>query len=194
MNIVEYIQKHIDNSFCEEDLPFDVSKGKLKKGAIICDYNQIESKVYFLQRGIVQANIENPNGEIRIVDFFFQDDFFCSYTSLLNASPSDVQMIATTDCDVEIVSAEELAQAYGHSLMANQLGRKETEKLYLRKVRREKELLTLTGEERYLKLITLHPEITNQISIGSIAKYLGIHPESLSRIRRNLVKPNNKLT
>ncbi|WP_182835461.1 Crp/Fnr family transcriptional regulator [Flagellimonas lutimaris] len=192
MNIVEYIQKHIDDSFCEEELPFKVSKRTLKKGEIICDYNQIENNVYFLQKGIIQANIENSNGDIRIVDFFFQEDFVCSYTSLLNSAPSDVQMIATTDCDVEIVSAMELAQAYEHSLLANQLGRKETEKLYLRKVRREKELLTLTGEERYLRLITLHPEITNQVSIGSIAKYLGIHPESLSRIRRNLVKPSNE--
>jgi len=66
------------------------------------------------------------------------------------------------------------------------LGRIETEKLYLKKVQREKALLTKTAEERYLSLLNTHPEIIQQISIRDISKYLGIQPESLSRIRKKI--------
>ena len=197
MNIEEYIRKNIDYSFQGNELPFKIRQGKVKKGEVICDYNQMESKVYFLQKGIVQVNIENANKDIRIVDFFFENSFFCSYASLLTSAPSDVQIVATTNCDLEEICGHELFQAYKHSLIVNQLGRYETEKLYLKRVKREKEFLTQTAEERYINLISANSEITNHLSIDAIAKYLGIHPESLSGIRRKSIqriKKTNKLT
>lgn len=185
MNISEYILTHIDPTFKESELPFNTQMRYVKKGEVICDYHQIEGNIYFLQSGIAQANIENSKQDTRIVDFFFEESFFCSYSSLLTKSPSDVQIVSTTDCKLEAVCAEELNRAYEHSIIANKLVRIETQSLYRKKVRREKEFLTKSAEERYLDLIKNNPFIIERLNIDSIAKYLGIHPESLSRIRRN---------
>ncbi|WMN12082.1 Crp/Fnr family transcriptional regulator [Marivirga salinae] len=190
MNIAQYIKKHIDKNFNEGDLPFRTSKKSVTVGHTLCDFGEIENCIYFLIDGIAQVNIMNSKGDVRIIDFFFPENFFCSYTSLIQSTPSDVQIVATTNCELEVVENSELQLAYKNSLLANKLGRYETEKLYLKKVKREKDLLTKTREEIYLELINNKSEIIHQLPIDSIAKYLGIHPESLSRIRKKKTKSN----
>lgn len=70
------------------------------------------------------------------------------------------------------------------SLPASKLYIQSIENAYLERVKKEKSLFTLTAEERYNKLIETRPDIIKLIPIYRIAKYLGIHPDSLSRIRR----------
>lgn len=51
---------------------------------------------------------------------------------------------------------------------------------------REKDFLTKSAEQRYQALIAQRPDLIAQVPVHKIAKYLGIHPESLSRIRKQL--------
>lgn len=190
MKITEYIQRFVDKAFIESELPFPTTNRKVSIGTILCDFGEIEDSVYFLIDGIIQVNIVNAKGDIRIVDFFFPESFFCSYTSFIQSAASDVQIIATTECKLEVVKKVDLLFAYENSLVANKLGRFETEKLYLKKVRREKDLITKTKEQIYIELIENNSAIIRCLPIDSIAKYLGIHPESLSRIRKKKIKPN----
>ena len=66
------------------------------------------------------------------------------------------------------------------------MGRILTERAYMRKAQREKDLLSKTAEERYADLLSTRGEYVAQIPVNKLAKYLGIHPESLSRIRKKL--------
>ena len=52
---------------------------------------------------------------------------------------------------------------------------------------RSKDLATLSAEQRYLKLMKSYPNIIQNVPLQYIASFLGIKPESLSRIRRNLI-------
>jgi CRP-like cAMP-binding protein len=126
------------------------------------------------------------NGEERILDFIFENNFFGAYTSLLTNQPSDVQLITLAKTKVEILDYNDLQNAYKTSLLANQLGRYVTERLYLNNTKREKDFLTKTAEQRYRELLEKRPDIISSIPVNKIAKYLGIHPESLSRIRKSI--------
>jgi CRP/FNR family transcriptional regulator, anaerobic regulatory protein len=53
--------------------------------------------------------------------------------------------------------------------------------------KRADELATLNAEQRYIKLLEQQPEILQNIPIQYIASYLGIKPQSLSRIRRQII-------
>ena len=57
------------------------------------------------------------------------------------------------------------------------------ESLFIHKQRQQIDLLTLSAEERYHQLMQERPALINRISIKHIASYLGIAPESMSRIR-----------
>ena len=59
------------------------------------------------------------------------------------------------------------------------------EALFMKKSRREYELLTLSATERFLRFKELYPDLDRQIPLYHIASYLGITPEALSRIRKN---------
>ena len=185
MTIQEYVTSFVDSTF-EGNFPFLVTEKTVEKDEIISAYSVIENKVYYLQSGIVQVTIQR-NGENRILDFFFPSGFFCSYSSLISCTPSDVQITAMTHCVLNVIKYSDLAKAYDHSLIANKIGRVETEKLYLKKVKREKDFLTKTAEEMYLELVRHHPEMIREIPVNKIARYLGIYPESLSRIRRQSI-------
>ena len=66
------------------------------------------------------------------------------------------------------------------------------EKEIIRLYKRNEVLLTLTPEERYLKLLDVHPQIMQRVSQRKIATFIGITEQSLSRIRKRIfTKPPN---
>ncbi|SMD32247.1 cAMP-binding domain of CRP or a regulatory subunit of cAMP-dependent protein kinases [Reichenbachiella faecimaris] len=167
------------------DLPFPIKVVHFKKGEIVTKYDQLENLVYFINEGMVEMTIRSYVTE-KIIDFFFENEMVCGFTSFLTQQPTDVQIKALIDCKMEMIKREDLMSAYKHSLEANQFGRILTEQGYIRKSNREKELLTKTAEEKYAEMFATHSQYISQIPVNKIAKYLGIHPESLSRIRKKL--------
>ncbi len=177
---------HITGSSCSpEELPIPSEKKSFKKGHIITEYGQVEDFIFFLERGIVEMTIKSYTSE-KIIDFFFQGEVFTSITSFLTRVPTDTQITALADSDIEAVRYDHLMKAYEHSLEANIFGRVLTEQGLIRKSNREKDFLTKTAEERYAQLLEKAPQYVSNISVNRIAKYLGIHPESLSRIRNKM--------
>jgi CRP-like cAMP-binding protein len=187
MTLKDYVNKYVDNQFSPfDELPFSTTILSIKKGTILTQIGAIENFAYFLNTGIVEMSMITDKNEF-IIDFYFDDDFFSSYESLLLEIPSNFQVAALTDIIVERVSRADLNNAYNNSLLANKIGRHATEKLYLKKIKRERNLLAMTTKESYLNLINTNGKLINQIPVFKIAKYLGVEPESLSRIRKGLI-------
>jgi len=188
MSIKQFVNNQvINNPFQrkEKELPFPTYKKAYKKNEVITRFGQIEKKAYFLIEGIIESIIEK-DGDIKIIDFVFPNNFICSYTSFLLQTPSEIQTQTVIDCEVEFFLKEDLEEAYKNSILANQFGRFVTEKFFLSKLNRENSFLTKSTKENYIDLINNNPQIIKYIPINKIAKYLGIHPESLSRIRSEL--------
>ncbi|MEO0526707.1 MAG: Crp/Fnr family transcriptional regulator [Bacteroidota bacterium] len=168
-----------------DELPYPVQKVEFKKGEIITTYGQIEGFVYFLNSGIAEMSIKSYVSE-KMIDFFFENQMFAALTSFLRQQPSDVEIVALTDCFAERIAYGDLMKSYNTSLQANQLARIITEGAYLDKAKREKDFLAKTAEERYQDMFKTHSQYISHIPVNKIAKYLGIHPESLSRIRKKM--------
>jgi CRP/FNR family transcriptional regulator, anaerobic regulatory protein len=186
MTIRDYIVSFVDPGFPDNaPLPFPVSEKSAKKNDVLTAYGHIEAKGYFIKQGIVEISMNNDGNE-KILEFFFAGHFTCAYTSFLTQRPSDVQLTCLTDCVFQVFERNHLIEAYSHSLLANRLGRHVTEQIFLMRTKREKEFLTISAEERYLNLMKERPDILSVIPVNKIAKYLGVHPESLSRIRKHI--------
>jgi CRP-like cAMP-binding protein len=157
---------------------------KYKKGSNLCSIGEVEKNVYFIISGIIEAGMITK-GEEKIMEFVFTNDFSSSFSSLLTEKPSDVYLNCLTDCEVAVISFTKLRESAKTSLGASQFYIRSIEMAYLQRVSKEKDFLTLTAEERYIKLLETRPEIVKQIPVFKIAKYLGIHPDSLRRIRKS---------
>lgn len=187
MKFLEYLNTHFGITFPDPTaFPVLMEEKKFKKGAVLTDYGQIERKLYFINEGFAQVTMLHE-GDERIVDFFFPDSFVCAYTSLLKQEPSDVRVTVLSECQTEMIHYSNLQEAYKTSLLANQLGRLLTEQIYIIKTKREKDFLTKSAQERYKELLDKREDILQYIPVNKIAKYLGILPESLSRIRKSII-------
>jgi len=186
MNLYEYIRHHYDPDFKESDFPFTIVQKKVKKGTVIHGYSEMDEKAYFINTGIVETTIECGDRE-KTLSFYFPHSFFSAFASAITGEPSKVQSTAITDCIIEEYLFKDFQLTCETSLLANKIGRIESEKAFIKKNQREIDFLTKTKEEMYLDLITNHPEIIQQIPLKKIANYLGILPETLSRIRKRII-------
>ena len=142
--------------------------------------------IIFLKKGIIQCSVQK-DGEERIIDFVFPGNFVTAYNSFVLDSPSDIEVSVLSDCEVGYFLKADVKKRYEDSLIANQLGRYIKEKILVEKLTREKKFLTNSAEENYRELLKNRPEIIEHIPVHKIAKYLGIHAESLSRIRARVI-------
>ena len=185
MDFVSFYNAVLKTDKTLSELPFPVHSRSAKKGTLITEFGNIEQSVYFIKKGIVELSIKSYMTE-KIIDFFFEWEMVASLTSFLQQSPSNVQLTALVDCELDEVAYKDLMHAYEKDLDINKFGRKIMEGAYIRKSNREKALLTKTAEEIYQEMFRTHPDYIAYIPVNKIAKYLGIHPESLSRIRKKL--------
>ena len=185
MDIEEYIQKNVEPSFKIQQFPFKIKVKKVKHGTIITDYGEIENNIYFIKSGIIQSNITYKKHE-KILDFFFKDNFFCSYASLLSRKPSEFQLSAIGECEINVIDFNEVAKVIDHSLIVNRVLGYENIKINLKRLQREKDFLLKSPVERYIDFLNKNKAYINNFSINKIASHPSIHPESLSRIRKRL--------
>ncbi len=81
-----------------------------------------------------------------------------------------------------------LNSLYNDSFYWNKFGRIISEQIFINSKRRTEQLLFLSPKERYLLLLKEYPDFFQKYSLKHIASYLGITPQSLSRIRNQISK------
>ncbi len=148
----------------------------------------IENYFYYIKNGSVKVTYFNGNMEY-ILDFWFENEIISSFPSLIEQSPSELELRAITTTEVERINYQQLKEYYQKSHKVSEIGRKLTEHIYLNKVKKQMNLLSLTAEERYELLLQKSKRLIQEIPVKDIASYLGIKSESLSRIRRKIKKP-----
>src|SRR4030095_158070 len=169
MTILEYININLKTNFKDDnELPFKVTKKRFKKGDIITSYGQIERSGYFLISGLIEITILKDVDE-KIIEFFLPPCFFCSYTSFLSQQPSDVQVSALSDSEVQVIDYVELQKAYKTSLIANPRGGLAPESIFVISTKREKDFLTKSAQERYDELLSKRPDLIKLVPVNKIA-------------------------
>jgi CRP-like cAMP-binding protein len=157
-----------------------------KKGSIITAQGSVENYIYFLEKGSVKFSHWVDVKEF-ILDFWFEGDFFTSFVSFIERTPSPTQCQALTDVVVQRIHYQQLQDVYRNSHVGSEIGRRMAERMYVHKTKKEIELLSLTAEQRYAKLLEQSKRLILEIPVKDVASYLGILPESLSRTRRKLI-------
>jgi CRP-like cAMP-binding protein len=153
------------------------------KGSTLTRGGETEQFIYFIEEGATR-NYFIKDGKEFTVDFHFQDDFVTAYYSLITKKPSPVTIELLEDSKLIAIPYNKLEENYMKSIEGAAIGRKMAEYQYIRRLQKEMELLSLTAEERYSQLMEKNPKLVSSISVKHLSSYLGIQPESLSRIRK----------
>ncbi|PKA16609.1 Crp/Fnr family transcriptional regulator [Leptospira haakeii] len=156
---------------------------KLEYGDFLIKQGTQPTEFAFVFSGVLREYYLTDQGNEYIKSFNFPGDFTGSYFDLLTEQPSTCNIRAITDCELAVAKFSEFRKLFSQDIVWERLGRIFAENLFLKKARREYELLALSAEERYDLLLKSRPEIEELVPQYHIASYLGITPVSLSRIR-----------
>lgn len=156
---------------------------KLEYGDYLIKQGTMASEFAFVFSGVLREYYLTDQGNEYIKSFNFPGDFTGSYFDLLTEQPSTCNIRAITDCELAVAKFSEFRKLFSQDIAWERLGRIFAENLFLKKARREYELLALSAEERYDLLLGSRPDIEDLVPQYHIASYLGITPVSLSRIR-----------
>ncbi|MEX0647941.1 MAG: hypothetical protein WEA56_07085 [Balneolaceae bacterium] len=144
---------------------------------------RVEENLYYLADGVVRFIVQTGEKETT-TDFAFSEEFFCSYSSFITQTPGIFELrpvSKTAAC--YFITRKSLQQVYANTSCGEKIGRLAAEQLFIKKSAREVSLLTEHPKDRYLQLLEEQPQWVHQIPLKYLASYLGITPETLSRIR-----------
>lgn len=156
-----------------------------KKNELIKDTNQKEKYLHIITKGSAGIFLWKENSTI-CLDLCYENEFFGDYMSFLTQKPTKLFTQAIEYTELLSISYSNLNELYKGSDIGLNIGRIASESLFIHKQTQQIDLLMLTAEERYLKLLKRQPEIFRRTPQKYIASYLGITPESFSRIRKKI--------
>ena len=156
------------------------------KGTQIFAVDEWQPYVYVVRSGIVKLTYLTETGQEWIKSFIGDGDFFACPNVLIAGLKTDYFAVAVEDSWIEQVPYSEIRQLTEQHPAWQKAIRQLLEWHIIRKEQREKELLTMTPEERYLAFMASYPLLFQRIQLKELAHYLGVTPEALSRIRKRL--------
>lgn len=156
------------------------------RGGQIFRQGERVDRIYFVGRGLVRVFYRSESGEEINRSFFRENEFFTAELSFYGNMPSNVGAEALEDTRLLFISRETLGECYRRNPGWERLGRLIAEQNYVRKEIKEMFSRQTTARERYLHLLAKSPALVERVPLYHLASYLGITPETLSRIRRKL--------
>jgi CRP-like cAMP-binding protein len=182
-------------SYLQERLPltdeqFDLISKDLKvktfqKNEIVLSQGEFCSRTYFILDGLMRSYSIDSKGKVHIIQFAPEFWWLSERNSLFNeVSEFNIDAIEATTAVIipkdYFLTVSKHVQGFEtlNSTMLNNAIRFMQKRINM--------LLSATAEERYLDFIKLYPNLTLRVPQWMIASYLGITPESLSRVRKDL--------
>lgn len=162
---------------------------EFKKNDMILSMWEEQKDVYLIFSGIVRSYYLDKDGD-DVTKYFMKENDFCVGESLLSNSKSMQGFEALEDIKALKFNADELKKIILKSQDLTKCYIEYLEKNLIYKMERESGFQIMSATERYINFQKEYKEIEKRVNQSAIASYLGITPESLSRIRRTFKEEN----
>lgn len=140
----------------------------------------------FVNSGCLREYTIDKKGNEHIIQFAIADWWVSDLDSFLSGSPANHNIDALQDSEVLLLEKSSRDELLDACPKMERFFRILLEANYVATHQRVADSLSKSAEERYLKFIKTYPKLFEQIPQNQIASYLGITPQSLSRLRKQL--------
>ena len=176
------LDKQEEKLFCELFKPQN-----LKKGDYFLKSGENNNSVGFLKKGLVRYFVYK-NDEESTLEFTKEGEFIAEYQSFVNRGISVQSIQAIEDCELLVISHKDLQRIFSATKNGNLLGRMIVEYRFNTMINQLLSVYMHNPEKRYKYFIENYSDIAKRIPQYLIASYVGIKPQSLSRIRNRIAR------
>ena len=157
---------------------------KIRKRQYLLQAGDISMFENFVNKGCLRAYTVDEQGQEHIAMFGIEGWWISDMYSFLTNTPATQNIDALEDSEVLSIEKSDLEKLYDHVPKFNRFFLKLLQNAFVAHQRRILAANSQTAEEQYLDFITRYPSLEQRVPQHQIASYLGMSPETISRIRR----------
>ena len=173
MNISEFLQ---ENGQLE----------KFSKGGHVFRQGEKSSKIYFIKQGLLKGYYLSSDGKEHVKSFLMEQDVIGSLRALSRGEAVSFNWVCWEKSELMAVSFDKIYQESKTNIEISNFFVEGLIGLALKKEKREYDFLCMSAEDRYRELQEQGSQLLDRVTQNDIAKYLGITPVALSRIRKRI--------
>ncbi len=163
---------------------------KVTRNEILLQPGDVCQDTFFVEKGLLRMYSVDKNGREHIIQFAPERWLISDRSSLYFNEKSKYYIDAVEDSEILLLDT-----AFFTGMVQNFPSAAGNNDLILQKhiralQNRVNSLLADTAEQRYLDFIKMYPQLLQRVPLWMVASYLGITPESLSRVRKELARKN----
>ena len=190
MNIDKLIT-HFDNyiplnSREKEELRSRVTEKKIKRRQFILQENDVCRYYTFVVSGLLKMYAVDKNGTEHNIQFASENEWITDTGSFHSDKPSRLYIEAIEPTIILQIDKANLIYFFENHQIFGRIFRVIIENKFTELQNRVLQNISSTAEERYLTFLEQYPNLSNRLPNTQIASYLGITPEFLSVVRKNL--------
>lgn len=156
----------------------------VKKGTILLKEGQKSKESYFVLKGCIRTYYE-IDAEEKTTAFYTEMEALTP-PCVISQTPSEYYVSCTEDCILLISNSDMEAEVNAKFPKFESLCKKLSEELLAKERMDFDEFKTSSPEQRYLNLLDKRPDLIQRVPQHQLASYLGIQPQSLSRLRARI--------
>jgi CRP-like cAMP-binding protein len=174
------------NSVLMETLLADCKSKKVEKGQYLLRPDERCTHTFYVESGLLKMFSIDNKGKEHILQFAPEGWFISDRESSFFKKPSSYFIQAIEDCEVLLLEEALILRLSSENPSFIEFNNRLLHNHIRHLQHRINLLLSATAEERYLDFIKLYPDILVRVPQVLVASYLGIAPESLSRVRKEM--------
>jgi CRP-like cAMP-binding protein len=156
------------------------------KGEILEKENKVAQYLYFISSGFIRV-FYNQNGDQVTTHINCPSGFITSFNSFVTGTAALDNIECITVCEVLRITKKDFDTLCHKSQKWADFARIIYEKSLVYNEQRTNDIIGLSAEQRYLKIVKDYPAMIQNVPLQYIASFIGIKPESLSRIRKQII-------
>lgn len=148
---------------------------------------RVSREVFFVRKGVIRIASVNDAG-LEVTHVFYNENKFCTILQSFNDEvPAQAFIQACCDAEVQAISKSRLMELYKQVPYLKQVIDQINQLHLIEKVNTRNSYLGRDAEDQYKLFVMQNPDIAFRVALKDIASYLGITPQSLSRIRKHIL-------